>query len=309
MPRRLQGQLPRSDKDKSFLIFLLFPMHNFFLTIIFWIDRFLQLLGLRRQRQLGVIYDSVTKQPVDPVVVKLIDVRTTKVVASNIANIQGEYGFMADPGVYQIYVQRPHYAFPSTRIKSLRDGVYYPVYHGENFEFVGGKDVISMSIPLDPIAADWNQEAKKATMPVHPVLQYAISVILRILFWSALLLTVITFLATRADLWVYVLGAYVLVILLALITPRVRLWGRVHFRKGDLPVVGATIEVSHAKLPGVIIAKAVTVTDGKFFIRLGRGSYTVSIKLPQHKDEQSIPPRQFSIKIGSTGVLNREFYL
>lgn len=284
-------------------------MHNFFLTIIFWIDRFLQLLGLRRQRQLGVIYDSVTKQPIDPVVVKLIDVHTSKVIASNIANMQGEYGFMADPGLYQIYVQRPHYAFPSTRIQSLRDGVYYPVYHGENFEFVGGKDVISMSIPLDPIAADWNQEAKKATMPVHPVLQYAISVILRILFWSALLLTVITFLATRADLWVYVLGAYVLVILLALITPRVRLWGRVRVKKGGLPVVGASVEVSHAKLRGVIIAKAVTVTDGKFFIRIGRGSYTVTVKVPPPKDGPPAAPVEFSIHAGSTGVLNREFYI
>lgn len=284
-------------------------MHNFFLTIIFWIDRFLQLLGLRRQRQLGVIYDSVTKQPVDPVVVKLIDARTSKVIASNIANIQGEYGFMADPGVYQIYVQRPHYAFPSTRIHSLRDGVYYPVYHGENFEFVGGKDVISMSIPLDPIAADWNQQEKKATMPIHPVLQYVISVILRILFWSALLLTVITFVATRAQLWIFVLGAYGVVILLALVTPHMRLWGRVHFRKGNLPAVGATVEVSHAKLAGIVIAKAVTVADGKFFIRLGPGSYTVTLKLPQGKGEPPVPPKQFSVRIGSTGVLNREFYI
>lgn len=284
-------------------------MYNLYLTIIFWIDRFLQLLGLRRLRQLGVIYDSVTKQPVDPVVVKLIDARTSKVVASNIANMQGEYGFMADPGVYRIYIQRPHYAFPSQRIKSLQDGAYYPVYHGEDFEFVGGKDVLSISIPLDPIAEDWNQEAKRATVRVHPVLQYMASIILRILFWSALVLTVLTYINTHVVLWLAVLGIYGVIVFLALVTPSVRLWGRIRSRDGKQAVVGASVEVSHAKLAGVVIAKAVTVADGKFFIRLGRGSYTVAVKLPQSKHGLPLPPKEFAIRIGSTGVLNREFYL
>ncbi len=284
-------------------------MYNLYLTTIFWIDRFLQLLGLRRLRQLGVIYDSVTKQPVDPVVVKLIDARTSKVVASNIANMQGEYGFMADPGLYRIYIQRPHYAFPSQRIKSLKDGAYYPVYHGEDFEFVGGKDVLSISIPLDPIAADWNQEAKRTTVRVHPVLQYVASMILRILFWSALILTVLTYINTHAMLWLFVLAVYGIVILFALVTPPVRLWGRIRSNNGRQAVVGAAVEVSHEKLPGVTIAKAVTVADGKFFIRLGRGSYTVAVKLPQSKHEPPVSPKEFTIRIGSAGVLNREFYL
>lgn len=284
-------------------------MRNTWLTIIEYVDRFLQLLGFRRQRELGVIYDSVTKQPVDPVIVKLIDARTVQVVASTIANINGEYGFIADPGVYQIYLHRPHYEFPSQKITGLRDGIYYPVYHGQPFEFSGGEDVISMNIPLDPVAADWNQEAKKVSMRKHPMLEQGLRVVARLLFWATLLLVVWNYAMVRTQTWLVVGSVYAFIILFALCTPRVRLWGRVRLKHGRVPVAGATVAVSHATLPDITIGRATTTSSGKFFIRLGAGTYTVTVTPSAVSDEAPQEPKHFTVHIGPAGVLNRELYI
>lgn len=282
-------------------------MSNAVLTIHAGVDRFLQLLGLRSQRQLGVVYDSVTKQPVDPVVVKLIDAKTSKTIATNIANLHGEYGFMADPGTYRMYVQRPHYKFPSERVTSLRDGIYYPVYHGEDFQFVGGNDVISLSVPLDPTAPDWNQEAKKTTIRTYPILRHVVTRVIQVLFWCALLLAIIGYIDTRSRAWLAVLCVYALVLLLALFVPRVRLWGRVRLANG-IPVAGAEVTVSHAKLPDIVIAKAVTVQGGKFFIRLGPGKYIATVSMPTTESHPRVT-KSFVVRVGQAGVVNTDFLL
>jgi hypothetical protein len=282
---------------------------NFWLSLVEYLNKFLRLIGLRWQRPLGVIYDSVTKQPVDPVVVKLINAETAQVVASNIANMNGEYGFMADPGLYQIYVQRPNYKFPSQIVTSLRDGVYNPVYHGETFQVTGGVDVISMSIPLDPVAPDWNQQAKKVRVHTHPVLQSLLITIFTVLFWFVLLAAVVYYAANRSTVLLYVFGMYAFVLLLAVVVPRVRLWGRVLSKESGVPVAGAVVEVSYVNLPDVIIARAVSVSGGKFFIRLNPGEYRVTVKSVVDGVGKPKDPSQRIVGVGAERVLNKKLYV
>ncbi len=64
--------------------------------IISWL---LSLFGLKRRRKpWGVVYDSITKRPVDLAVVRLIDQKTKKLVETGVTDAQGRFSFLATPG-------------------------------------------------------------------------------------------------------------------------------------------------------------------------------------------------------------------
>jgi hypothetical protein len=77
-------------------------------------------LGLRKKRRpWGTVYDSVTKRPLDPAYVTLIDTETGKSVASAITDLDGRYGFLVAPGKYRITTQKTNYEFPSVKCHLL----------------------------------------------------------------------------------------------------------------------------------------------------------------------------------------------
>ncbi len=119
-------------------------------------------LGLKKKiRKWGVIYDSVTKRPLDPVYVSLQTVEG-KEVASCITDIDGRYGFLVEPGKYRIIPKKTNYSFPSLKmVGKTRDEIYLDLYFGYVFEIASTGDVIAKNIPMDPLTFDWNEFAKK----------------------------------------------------------------------------------------------------------------------------------------------------
>lgn len=117
-------------------------------------------LGLRKKPHAwGVTYDSVTKRPIDPVYLTLID-SSGQEVGNTISGLDGRYGFLVPPGTYEIKVNKTHYEFPSKRLAGRRaDIVYSDLYFGGlvNVERDG---LVVKNIPLDPLGFDWNQFAK-----------------------------------------------------------------------------------------------------------------------------------------------------
>lgn len=118
-------------------------------------------LGLHKQpRAWGVVYDSVTKRPLDPAYVSLFD-ETGRELASTITSIDGRYGFLVPPGAYTLKVERTHYHFPSKRLLGLESDVLYSdLYFGGPIT-VDEQGLVLHNIPLDPLAFDWNEFAKK----------------------------------------------------------------------------------------------------------------------------------------------------
>ena len=120
----------------------------------------MSLMGIRKKNlPWGVVYDSVTKRPLDPAYVTLKNSRG-KEISSAITDIDGRYGFLMPPGVYYIEAKKTNYAFPSKKIGSFGDEVYSSLYFGEKIEVESGQ-VIKKNIPLDPVNFDWNEFAKK----------------------------------------------------------------------------------------------------------------------------------------------------
>jgi len=108
------------------------------------------LLGMRRRKKWGVIYNSLSKMPVDLAVVRLLDANTNKVVQSRVTDAQGRYVFLANPGTYRIVVEKQNLIFPSKILQDEKeDTTFLDIYHGEIIHVDEKYTVLSANIPLD----------------------------------------------------------------------------------------------------------------------------------------------------------------
>lgn len=107
----------------------------------------------RRRYGWGVIYNSLTKQPVDLAVVRLYSKNTHRLVQTQVTDREGRYHFIVkEPGKYHITVTKPEYIFPSKILKNQKeDAKYLDLYFGQSIMVKpGGKEgVITINIPLD----------------------------------------------------------------------------------------------------------------------------------------------------------------
>ena len=114
-----------------------------------------------RKKPWGVVYDSVTKRPIDPAYVVLMDMNGNE-VATAITDINGRYGFAVDPGTYRIVANKSNYQFPSTKLAGKSsDGLYDELYFGGEVVISKEGEIITKNIPLDQLAFDWNEYAKQ----------------------------------------------------------------------------------------------------------------------------------------------------
>lgn len=280
-------------------------MYNLWILAVRVLNNLLHIFGFRKQHLYwGVVYDSVTKQPIDPAIVKLVHVDSGRTVETCVTDMSGRYGFLALPGRYKLLVQRTNYSFPSVREPGIKDGVYEGLYHGEFFELTGDSDVVALNVPLDPVKEDWNQVAKRDVVKRSPYLEHLVYSLARVLFWFWFIMSAIQLVATRSPWYLYSLGVYALVFLLAMLTPEVRLWGWVRSRRLKSPIAEAFVELCHPELQEIVIAKARTSPEGKFFLRANPGNYLFRIR-----DSQGQVIHTAMQRVWSEGVVNRNYYL
>lgn len=130
---------------------LITRLGNIILTIIF---------GRKKYR--GVVFDSRTKETLDPAYVTVMDAVTGTEITTAITDIDGRFGFVLKKGTYKISVGKTHYQFPSIILAGkTHDEVYENLYFGEPFTVEDENQVVTMNIPMDALAADWNQQEKK----------------------------------------------------------------------------------------------------------------------------------------------------
>lgn len=279
---------------------------NHVLFVVHFLNQFLTFLGLRSLHgSWGVVYDSVTKHPIDPAVVKLIDVDSGKVVQTCVSDLNGRYGFLAWPGKFKILVKKSNYIFPSRIVTGEHDGSYSNLYRGEFFEVTGDSDVISFDIPLDPVNPDWNQEAKKKITKTYPWVEYFLQRLTAVLFWFLFVLMILNLVLSPTKFHYIVLGFYGVIFLLAAVTPKPRLWGRVLKAGSRQPISGAVVELSHVEFQNISVSKAVTFIDGKFFLRAQPGNYFLKILFEDNLGRR-MTLKTLKIKIDKPGIINKD---
>lgn len=112
------------------------------------------LIARRRRKKWGVVYNALTKLPVDLAIVRLIDAKTKRIIRSMVTDRDGRYFFIVPPGEYTLAAAKPGYTFPTGYMKHEKDdGAFIDIYHGEAVPLTAG-GTITMNVPLDPISVE-----------------------------------------------------------------------------------------------------------------------------------------------------------
>lgn len=170
--------------------------------------------GFGKKKTWGVVFDSITKQPLDPVVVALRD-ESGNVVQTSITDMEGRYGFITKPGVYTLEAHKADYGFPSKILQGKNnDGVYSDIYLGLSFSVSDQNTVITKNIPLDPLKFNWNEyeKARLGLVVTRHGLKKKIHVVANILFWIGFLFSIVAVWVNPTTINFIIIGLYLLVL-------------------------------------------------------------------------------------------------
>ncbi len=268
----------------------------------------LKLIGLltglfrrKRHEPWGVVYDSVTKRPLDPayVIAQIRDTTTSKGEA--ITDLDGRYGFLLNPGEYIITANKTHYKFPSDKLKGkTRDELYENLYFGDSFQVREG-GAVTYNIPLDPVEFDWNEFAKQQDQ-VFQVYSKKTTVRLwffNIIFYVGLLFSTLALIVTPSIINTIVVFVYLAIIGFQIFWRVTHKVTRVLNKTTGFPIPFALIKVW---LPGLntVVKKTVADQSGQFYFLVPPGTYyiTVEEKLPDATYHQVLRTADMELKKG-----------
>ncbi|MDQ5961675.1 MAG: Carboxypeptidase regulatory-like protein, partial [Patescibacteria group bacterium] len=239
----------------------------------------LNAFGLKkRNRPWGTVYDSVTKQPLDPVIVALYDVQG-KEVATSITDMDGRYGFLVPPGSYRMVAKKTHYQFPSIKLAGkTRDELYLDLYYGTEIEVKSQGDVLIRNIPMDPIGFDWNEFAKRdqKLMKFFSKKDLVIARISDAFFGLGFFFSVIALLTGPTFYNIFIFGTYVFFMVVRETGVSRKAFGSVKTLDG-VPVPFAILRIFTSG-SDTEVAHKVTNELGKYFCLIQNGNYYVTIE-------------------------------
>ena len=232
------------------------------------------LLGMRRRKKWGTVYNSLTKMPVDLAVVRLLDANTNRVVQSRVTDAQGRYVFLANPGTYRIIVEQKDMVFPSKVLQGYNeDTSFLDIYHGEIVHVDEKYTVLSANIPLDPIGAPektpqriiWDKHWKTLQHFIASLSVVAGLTAFIILpnWWTTLLLI--------SQVLLYFLFKRIA------IPKKPKSWGIVYDKETQKPV-GRAIARLFSKQFNKLVLSEVTDNSGRYSFMVGPNEYYVTFE-------------------------------
>lgn len=249
-----------------------------FLPMQLW-GLLLSALGLRRRyRPWGAVYDSVTKQPLDPVYIEL-QTLDGKEVATAFTDLEGRYGFFAPPGTYRIVANKTNYKFPSERLAGKTEDEFYGnLYFGQTITLYEGATLIARDIPMDPEGFDWNEYAKRAQhlMGFYSRNTIFIERLSRGLFVGGLLITLFMLFVDPQPFSIAIFALYFFVWLLRKIGPGNRPHGVVIEKETGLPLAFGVVKVLSPDNK-VEVRKSITDALGRYYCLVAKGAYNVGV--------------------------------
>ncbi|MCR4325163.1 MAG: hypothetical protein NUV69_05785 [Candidatus Curtissbacteria bacterium] len=258
------SQVKRAGDVPKVVFGLIFPFMRFFRR------------SEEEARPWGLVYDSVTKLPIDPALVTIATYESGvgEFKQTRITDIDGRFGFLVTPGRYVIVSEKTHYLFPSKKVKGLFDGKFENVYHGEVFE-VEDPYITNLNIPMDPVSYDWNQENKPgAKKGLAGVLKQRVRVIILIIGIFCALGVYILFPTGQNLLLLIIFGASLL--FWESYFPN-KLWGTIFDKASGKPI--GNVNINAIRMPQNI-SLGHTTSDhlGRYFLLMSAGNYTVQVE-------------------------------
>jgi len=239
----------------------------------------LSFLGIRRRyKPWGVVYDSATKQPLDPAYVSLLDA-TGKEIASSITDLDGRFGFPVSPGLYTITVGKTHYIFPSGKLSGRTNDELYPnLYFGEQISVTEQGQVITKNIPMDAEGIDWNEQAKKEMQVANFFKKHDVLLIriINVLYVVGFMTSLLALFSVQSVFNIIVVGLYVVMLFLYIMGLHPKPHGMLTDGNG-YPISFAIMRIFNARLQKEVAHK-VSDADGKYYCLIQKGEYYVTIE-------------------------------
>jgi hypothetical protein len=261
----------------------------------------------KKQRSWGVVYDSVTKQPIDPAYVLLEDEKGNEIKTA-ITDIDGRYGFLVEEGKYRLKANKTNYKFPSEKLKGrLSDEIYNNLYFGEVFSVGEKGDLIIKNIPMDPENFDWNEFNKlnKNILTYYSYGEFFKAVLLNWFFYIGFVVSIIALVLSFSIYNIVILALYVLVFFLRLIGPKPHRYGKVLKAKNGKPYSYAIVKVFMLE-GGRETYKTVCDMNGRYLSLVTNGDYYVKIDRKNQEGfyEHIYTSNPFKVK---NGVIDKVF--
>ncbi len=240
----------------------------------------LAFLGFRKKhRDWGTVYDSRTKQPLDPAYVTLYDVNGVE-VANSITDLDGRYGFLVDPGIYTMTAQKTNYTFPSQVLGGRdHDELYNNLYFGGTVEVKHREEVITRNIPMDSKTSDWNEQAKneRGLHSFYSRHDLLISRITTGLFILGFISTILAVIIAPIVFNFVILALYIIMIILQAVGIHPRKYGFIKDRITGKALPFAIIRIFSPELSKEV-SHRVADAYGKYYALVPRGEYYVTIE-------------------------------
>ncbi len=241
------------------------------------------LIAHRRRKKLGIVYNSLTKLPIDLAIVRLLDAKTRRVIQSTVTDKDGRYFFRVKPGEYKIAVVKAGEVFPSEFLRNQKeDALLVDLYHGEPI-VVKEKMMLSVNIPLDPVVV--TKSTRRIWIAgIGRSLQKNVGIL-------SVLVLVVAAVIVPTPLTFGMLGANVVMFLVfrRIALPRKsKEWGIVYDGETKKPVknvVARIFEAGHNRL----LETQVTDVNGRYAFVIGMNMYYVTFEKPGYFKEQKGP--------------------
>jgi hypothetical protein len=277
--------------DNFFAMPLSFPQLLLFPARI-W-SQLMMLLGIKkRRRPWGAVYDTTTKQPLDPVYLELVNTEG-KVVSKAVTDVYGHYSFKVTPGHYMLRPRKQGYIFPSLVLAHTeQDEVYMDLYFGNYFEIGQTGEMISKNVPMDPSEINWREFIKQDQKLLNWLIrrEKIISNISNTFYILGFVVTALALFFTPQPYTVITFLLYVFMYVLRRAGVHPSKIGKVTDKVTGLPLSFAIVRVFSANLGNEVIRKVTNkfgqffcaVPDGKYFLSFDRknenGTYTEASK-------------------------------
>ncbi|MBE7525257.1 hypothetical protein HS096_02615 [candidate division WWE3 bacterium] len=221
----------------------------------------------RKRKKFGVVYNSLTKRPVDLAIVRLIHAETGLTVNTKVTDKLGRYVMYVQPGRYRIEAVKPNYVFPSQYMKGRSVDIdFVDLYYGNDIR-ADEASTLTLNVPLDPVVPE--------ETPRQVILKSFLRKVQHAVAFSGVLLSLVALLITPTVPFALLVLAQAAIYLLfrrLSLPPKPKSWGIVYDQKTKKPLAQAIVRIFDSKF-NKLLETQLTDAKGRYGFLVGKSVY------------------------------------
>jgi len=242
-----------------------------------------QLIARRKRKKWGVVFDSLTRLPVDLTIVRLLDAKTGHTMRSTVTDREGRYIFIVEPGQYKLAMAKAGFKFPSTYLKGQSEAISYAdLYHGETLDMTK-ETALTKNVPTDPTAKE-KTPRQIMLAAVGRSMQFGLGIASIVVMVGAMIIVFNPFVVGM--FFVNVL-AFLLFRRLS-VTRKPKSWGVVSDQETNGPLHRALVRIFDSRYNKLLETK-ITNAKGQYAFLVGRNKYDVTFEKKGYQKAQEGP--------------------